>query len=205
MQFDYIDDTHKYLPDILYIVRQGILQKKNVLKKGNREGLNTQLLVETFNILGTTHIENKPWIGVQKEHERKNGSGREDIYFHLNDDNYTRVFYVEAKRLPKYRTKNDEEYITGDDSSNKISGGIQRYKSLVHGDSTLKYNGMIAFIENQSIDDWLSLINNKLLQKFPDDTQLLSNNFQNEYISTHKFDNSGFESFVMHHFWISLL
>lgn len=38
-------------------------------------------------------------IGVQKEHEREDGKGKEDIYFYLNDDKYTRIFYAEAKRL----------------------------------------------------------------------------------------------------------
>jgi len=205
MQFDYIDDTHKYLPDILCIIRQGIAQKQKSLKKGNREGLNTQLLVETFNIIGTKNITNKPWIGVQKEHERQKGKGREDIYFHLNDDNYTRVFYMEAKRLPKYKTKNEEEYITGDDSINISSGGIQRYKVSIHGDPNLKYNGMIAYIENKSIEDWILLLNSKLSQIYPEDTPLLSNTYENEYISTHKFENQNLGTFVMHHFWISLL
>ena len=204
MRFDNIEPSHKYLSDILSIIREGITQKKAKLSKNNREGLNTQLLVETFNIIGTTNPQLKSWIGVQKEHERKNSMGREDIYFHLNDDNHTRIFYIEAKRLPKYKTKREEEYIFGEGVNGKKSGGIQRYKNLSHGDSNIRYNGMIAFIENQTVDDWLLLINNKLRKRYPNDLELASNEYENEYVSVHKFEDHSEKSFTMHHFWINL-
>jgi hypothetical protein len=137
-----------------------------------------------------------------KEHERKNGSGKEDIYFHLNDDNHTRIFYMESKRLPKYRTKDKDEYVIGE--LKKQSGGIQRYKVLIHGTSKLKYNGMIAFVENQNVSDWVSLINDKLKKSYPNDSLLISNGFQNEFISTHNYENNSGEIFTMHHFWINL-
>ncbi|PZO25395.1 hypothetical protein [Flavobacterium lindanitolerans] len=204
MHFDNIETNHKYLSDILFIIREGIRQKKEKLHRNKREGLNTQLLAETFNIIGTTNKQVKTWIGVQKEHERNNGLGREDIYFHLNDDNHTRIFYMEAKRLPKYKTKNEEEYVFGTGVEGKKSGGIQRYKILVHGNLNSNYNGMVAYVETQTIDDWLLLVNNKLKDKYPTDTALTPINYDNEYTSLHKFENYEDKTFTMHHFWIDL-
>ena len=48
MHFDYIDCSHKYLEDILCIIRQGISRKQMTLTKGKREGLNSQSLVEAL-------------------------------------------------------------------------------------------------------------------------------------------------------------
>lgn len=204
MYFEHIDHSHKYLQDILCVIREGILRKRMVLCKNKREGLNTQILVETFNIIGTQNIISSTWIGVQKEHEQENGKGKEDIYFHLGDDNHTRVFYVEAKRLPKYKSKNDDEYVTGESTTSRPSGGIQRYKSLSHGSSNLRHNGMIAYVESKSVDNWLLAVNEKIENEYPEDSILSpSTNNLNEFISTHSYnDIEG--SFLMHHFWIDL-
>lgn len=97
MHFDHIDKSHKYLEDVLCIIRQGILKRQTALTKNKREGLTSQSSVDTFNVTGTTCIVSAIWIGVQKEHERKDNKGREDIYFYLNDDKCTRIFYVKSK------------------------------------------------------------------------------------------------------------
>jgi hypothetical protein len=202
MYFDHIDYSHKYLEDILCIIRQGILQKQSMLKKKKREGLNTQWLIEAFNIIGTSQ-NYKTWIGSQKEHEQEKSRNREDIYFHLNDDNHTRIFYVEAKRLPKYQSNNDEEYVTGKSSNGKPSGGIQRYKFAIHGNADLSHNGMIAYIENKTTEEWLQIVNDRISEEYPDDSCLISTPLENEYISTHLYRDQK-NSFIMHHFWINL-
>ncbi|MDD4116064.1 MAG: hypothetical protein PHG27_10815 [Massilibacteroides sp.] len=201
MHFDHIDYSHKYLEDILCIIRKGILQKQAVLNKNRREGLNSQPLVDSFNAIGTTYAVSKTWIGVQKEHEREDNKGREDIYFYLNDDNYTRIFFVEAKRLPKYDSTGEEEYVIGE--SSKPSGGIQRYKLGNHGDYSLRHNGIIAYVENKSIEEWILNINDKITSEYPNDSLLVPTNFENEYTSTHNYLNQEGE-FLMHHFWINL-
>jgi hypothetical protein len=203
MHFDHIDDSHKYLENILGIIRKGILQKPAVLNKSKREELNTQSLVETFNVIGTTGIVCVTWIGAQKEHEREDSSGKEDIYFYLNDDKHTRIFYVETKRLPKYQSKCKEEYVAGESSTGKPSGGIQRYKLGNHGDYSLRHNGMIAYVENKSIEEWISIVNNRITNEYPNDSLLVPSCFVNEYTSTHGYlKQEG--SFLMHHFWINL-
>lgn len=203
MHFDHIDYSHKYLEDILGIIRKGILQKQAVLNKNRREGLNSQSLVDAFNIIGTTCVVSTTWIGVQKEHERIDNKGKEDIYFYLNDDDYTRIFFVEAKRLPKYKSTYEEEYVIGKSSTGNPSGGIQRYKLEHHGTYKLRHNGIIAYIENKSPKEWYSLINKKITSEYPHDSLLLSTNFANEYTSTHHYHNQ-IGTFLMHHFWIDL-
>ncbi len=182
MNFDYIDYSHKYLENILCIIRQGILQKQVALNKGKREILNSQSLVEAFNIIGTTGLVCATWIGVQKEHEREDNKGKEDIYFHLNDDRYTRIFYVEAKRLPKHQSKSKEEYVIGISSTGNPSGGIQRYKLGNHGDCKLRHNGIIAYLESKSIEEWMLKINDKITKEYPNDSLLSSTSFANEAI-----------------------
>ena len=203
MHFDHIDHSHKYLEDILHIIRKGISQGQAALNKSRREELNSQSLVETFNIIGTTGVACTSWIGVQKEHEREDNSGKEDIYFHLNDDNHTRIFYAEAKRLPKHQSKCEEEYVTGVSSTGSPSGGIQRYKLGKHGDYRLRHNGIIAYVENKSIEEWISIVNNRITNEYPDDSLLVPIGFVNEYTSTHNYINQE-GSFRMHHFWINL-
>ena len=203
MRFDYIDYSHKYLENILCIIRQGILQKQVALNKSQRKVLNSQSLVEVFNVIGTTGLVCNTWIGVQKEHEREDNKGKEDIYFHLNDDTYTRIFYVEAKRLPKHQSKSEEEYVIGISSTGNPSGGIQRYKLGYHGEYKLRHNGMIAYVENRSIEEWMLIVNGKIAKEYPNDSLLTSTSLANEFISTHNYFNHG-DSFVMHHFWINM-
>ena len=203
MHFDNIDYSHKYFENVLSIIRQGILQKNWVLNKNKREVLNSQSLVEVFNVIGTTGMVCPTWIGVQKEHERKDNKGKEDIYFHLNDDGYTRIFYVEAKRLPKHQSKSEDEYIVGESSTGNPSGGVQRYKLGNHGDYNLRHNGIIAYVENKTINEWLRIINRKINEVYPGDSVMVSNSFANEYISSHNYINrKGY--FTMYHFWINL-
>ena len=203
MQFDHIDYYHKYLKSILSIIREGIRLRSDSLTKNKREGLNSQSLVEVFNNIGTRGIVCDTWIGAQKEHERENSKSREDIYFHLNDDNYTRIFYVEAKRLPKYKTESEDEYVFGLSSTGNQSGGIQRYKLAMHGNCNLRYNGMIAYVENKSVENWLSLINDKISKHYPNDSILTKVDFIYEYTSSHFYENTD-KMFTMYHFWIDL-
>ena len=51
MQFDYIDHSHKYIDDILYIIRLGLKQRSSVLNRKTREGINTQSLVDALMLL----------------------------------------------------------------------------------------------------------------------------------------------------------
>ena len=173
MQFDNLPSSRQvYLDLTLEIIRKGICVEINKLKRKYSEDIKNQILTERFNIIGTTN--EKSWIGAGKENKNKNIRNREDIYFYLNDDNKTRVFYLEGKRLPKAGTKNKEEYVIGISTTGKPSGGIERFKLGIHGNpAQMNSCGMIAYIENKSISEWIEIVNESIQKHFPNDTPLL--------------------------------
>jgi hypothetical protein len=204
MQFDNLP-PNPYLNYLLNTIRQGISQSLLKLNASDNEDLKNQMLADTFNTLGTTN--EKLWIGVGKENKTKGKQAREDIYFYLNDDNLTRVFYIEGKRLPKYNTQSEEEYVQGINNFGNPSGGIERFKKGIHGEPNRIFdNGLIAYIENNSIDYWLKTVNHNIIINYSQ-VEVLNKkeNSINEYISFHHYScksNSG--SFYLHHFWIDL-
>lgn len=203
MQFDHVPQA-PYLATVLDIIRKGIANKKGNLKLKDNEDIKNQKLSNAFNVIGTQN--EKLWIGASQEH-KSNKQSREDIYFYLNDGNYTRIFYIEGKRLPKSNTISQEEYVSGISTSGKPSGGIERYKLGIHGEpQRLECNGLIAYIENKTIDEWETIINNSIVSHYPGDLRLLHyKSFANEYTSTHRYSYNIIKNyFKMHHFWIDL-
>jgi len=204
MQFDHLP-SNPNLNIVLDIIREGICRCAHKLNISDNEDLKNQLLADTFNSLGT--INERLWIGVGKENKTKGKQSREDIYFYLNDDNHTRIHYVEGKRLPKSNTKFKEEYVVGDNSFGNPSGGIDRFKKGIHGDpdKILDY-GLIAYVENNSIEYWLNTVNNSITCNFGSNEVLCETaNTINEYTSLHQFDcKSECANFQMYHFWIDL-
>jgi hypothetical protein len=204
MKFDNIP-APPYLNLVLDIIRNGINLGAAKIKIRDNEGLKNQALAETFNYFGTT--DEKKWIGVSKENVSGGRQSREDIYFYLNDDNHTRIFYLEGKRLPKYQTQTGEEYVIGINNSGNPSGGIERFKAGIHGDpSRIFHNGLIAYVENNSIEYWNGKVNETIQQMYGINEVLIKKiGFSNEYSSTHLFDcESNSEKFCLHHFWVKL-
>ncbi|NOQ26801.1 MAG: hypothetical protein GQ564_15685 [Bacteroidales bacterium] len=204
MQFDNLP-SNPYLNIVFDIIRKGIISCVSKLNNSDNEDLKNQLLADTFNAIGT--VSEKLWVGVGKENKSKGKQTREDIYFYLNDDKFTRIFYVEGKRLPKYNTQSNEEYVIGTNNSGNSSGGIERFKKGIHGDSNRIFdNGLIAYIENNSIEYWLKTVNNSISHNFNSNEILKEKEiFNNEYISLHQFDYEDKSvSFYLHHFWINL-
>jgi len=204
MQFDNLP-ANPYLNIVFDIIRQGIAQSITKMTVSDNEDLKNQLLSDIFNILGTKN--EKLWIGVGKENKSKNKQTREDIYFYLNDNNLTRIFYVEGKRLPKYNTESDEEYVVGTNNFGNPSGGIQRFKQGIHGDPDRIFNyGMIAYVEDHTIDFWFKTVNHNIGFNYSlDEVLFKKENQPNEYISLHHFNcKSKKENFYLHHFWINL-
>ena len=204
MQFDNLP-VNPYLDIVLNIIRQGTAKIITKLNVSDNEDIKNQLLTDIFNVLGTAN--EKLWIGVGKENKTKGKQTREDIYFYLNDDNYTRVFYVEGKRLPKYKTNTDEEYVVGTNSFGNPSGGIQRFKKGAHGDSNRIFdNGLIAYVESNTVVYWLTMVNQCIIANYGIDEILKDKeNPIGEYISLHQYDcESRISNFHLHHFWIDL-
>lgn len=204
MKFDNLP-TSPYLNIVFSIIRNGIFKSSSRLKVSDNEDLKNQILVETFNYIGTTN--ESMWIGVGKENISEGKQAREDIYFHLNDENHTRIFFVEGKRLPKYRTKTKQEYVIGTNSFGNPSGGIERFKKGIHGDpNRISNNGLIAYIENESINHWAENINCSIRDNFNNDEVLImKDGLTNEFLSIHQFDCESISKyFNLHHFWIVL-
>jgi len=202
MKFDNITPNN-YLNEILLIIREGILLETPKMKISEKETKKNQALAEVFNIIGTSKPKNK--IGASQEHIGK-ASHREDIYFYLCNDNRTRLFYIEAKRLPKPKSTDQEDYIIGKSTSGNPCGGIERFKLGIHGHPLDKSNnGLIGYIENKSINEWETFINQKILSEYPDDTKLIKKSSPiNEYHSSHTYTCDVEGIFNLHHFLIDL-
>jgi hypothetical protein len=199
-------NQHNHINNILSIIRNGIQLQLLALieKRTQKEGIKNQDLADELNIIGTTLKNEKLWYGCQKENV-KASNHREDIFFYLKNSEHSRVFFIEAKRLPILDTIDHEEYIKGNDDDHP-SGGIERYKLGLHGDPEwMNEYGMIGYIENKSIEEWLEIINQKLTEVYPEDSTLVAKkDFENEYFSTHKSDKYKSGEFSFHHFWIDL-
>jgi len=205
MQFDNLP-SNPYLNIVSSIIREGIIQCIPKLNNSDNEDLKNQLLTETFNKIGT--VSEELWIGVSKENNSIGKQTREDIYFYLNDDRSTRVFYVEGKRLPKYNTQFNEEYVIGKNNSGNPSGGIERFRKGIHGEANrIIDNALIGYIENNSIEYWLRKVNESISLNFNSDEILNKKEKRNnEYISSHQFElENKLVNFRLHHFWINLI
>jgi hypothetical protein len=68
---------------------------------------------------------------------------------------YDPYLVIEGKRLPAPETARKQEYVTGHP---KISGGMQRFKLGLHG-KDLKTAAMVAYVQDNDLDAWLTTIN----------------------------------------------
>lgn len=205
MQFDKIDRNYQTqrLRDICEIIRKGIEIAQPRLKKDIKERNKNQILAEQFCIIGTA--DSQKWIGASQEYVGDDKHSNEDIYFYLNDDNHTPIFFVECKRLPQARTKDQDEYVCAKSTTGAPCGAIERYKLEQHGTKDIRYNGIIAYIENKTVGEWKNIINQKIENIYPEDSVLEEVNAgKHEFNSYHKYINSVDEDFLMHHFWIIL-
>jgi hypothetical protein len=129
---------------------------------------------------------------------------------------YTPIIVFECKRLPAPDIKREKEYVTGIDS-NKISGGIQRFKLGFHGN---KYDmaAMIGYVQDKPCSYWHGKINEWILElvKKPigdgclwKSGEILNAIAENKsvgsacYVSTHKRQKLK-DEIKIHHLWITM-
>lgn len=94
---------------------------------------------------------------IQKQKKGQNRKVDIGVFRHFSDPNP--FFTIEAKRLTTSIPKNRErEYVLGGDS-NKLSGGIERFKHNVHG-VNLDHSAIIGYVQNEDGKHWYSIINN---------------------------------------------
>lgn len=68
------------------------------------------------------------------------------ILAHTYSSIYKTITVIEAKRLPAPKKSREKEYLTGE----KFSGGIQRYKLMLHG-AKHEVAGMIGYVQRDSL------------------------------------------------------
>lgn len=73
---------------------------------------------------------------------------------------YTPFIVIEGKRLPAPGKSREREYVTGDP---KMSGGIQRFKSGLHGKEH-KTVILLAYLQQGSPSKWLEIVNSWIIE-----------------------------------------
>jgi hypothetical protein len=129
---------------------------------------------------------------------------------------YDPVIVIECKRLPAPSIDREKEYVTGT-SSDKITGGIQRFKLDYHG-AKHELAAMVGYIQDQG-KDWLKTINNwiKELSVKPigdgciwannETLDLLKSNTKTgiiECYSRHQRKNADSHEISIYHIWVSM-
>ena len=74
---------------------------------------------------------------------------------------YDPILVLECKRLPAPSKDREKEYVTGD--TEKLSGGIQRFKLGLHG-ADLDPAVMIGYVQKRSLRHWHHKINEWILE-----------------------------------------
>jgi hypothetical protein len=94
---------------------------------------------------------------VQFHHEEQQ-SGRRyvDISAARYPDIYDPFLVLEGKRLPAPERRREREYLF--DNSDKLGGGVQRFKLGLHG-ASLEMAAMVGYVQNGTLPSWLKKIN----------------------------------------------
>lgn len=93
---------------------------------------------------------------IQKQLKGQNRKVDIGVFKHYADQKP--FFTIEAKRLTtKIAKTREKEYVTGN-VSNKLSGGIERFKHNVHG-VDLNYSAIVGYIQNENSKHWFTKIN----------------------------------------------
>ena len=114
------------------------------------------------------------------------------------------IFTIEAKLLPTPKQRAEHEYVYGEKG-----GGIQRFRDGFHGvdnqDRPLSENGLIAYIQEQDFDYWLSKINQWILDsKWNQSEQLKKIYFEQIAKLFSKHPQGGTSEVTLHHFWVDV-
>lgn len=76
----------------------------------------------------------------------------------------SKLYTVEAKRLPTGKGKREQEYIYGFSTSDSPSGGIQRFKTGDHGYG-LPESALLSYVEENDFIYWHKTINSWIANK----------------------------------------
>ncbi len=126
----------------------------------NEKQLNQELeiiLNNTSSHLGLPYTFKGNYIDIYTQMSDKKREVDLAVIFNENKQNTKAFFVFEMKRLPAPPPSNrEQEYLIGD------LGGIERFKKELHGRS-LKFVGMIGYIQNHNFQYWFNQINKWIL------------------------------------------
>ena len=148
-----------YLPLFTNALKQNDITSENEVEK-----LLNQYLIDFFN--GHSH-NFSPYLQCKflfrKDDENKGTNYKPDIgvtIWNNQRQNFQiqSFFQIECKRLPTPNisgTRSEKEYVIGIAEN---TGGIERFKNKKHGEH-LEESSLFGFIQNGTISDWLTKIN----------------------------------------------
>lgn len=148
-----------YLPLFPNALKQNDINSENEVEK-----LLNQYLIDFFN--GHSHNFN-PYLQskflFRKDDENKGTNYKPDIgvtiWNNQRQNFQTQSFFqIECKRLPipnVSSSRSEKEYVIGIAEN---TGGIERFKNKKHGEH-LEESSLIGFIQNETINDWFTRIN----------------------------------------------
>lgn len=128
---------------------------------------------------------------------------------------YEPFFVIEGKRLPAPAKKREREYVTGEED--KITGGIQRFKTGDHG-SSFDVAAIIGYVQKNNFEYWLDTINEwiaDLSKNFKGDNISWGNDDMLESISSEKkvslmvsvnkrYPSKNNKTIKLYHLWVDL-
>jgi len=158
-----IDNLLKFIDTYLPLFPDAL--KQSNIDSGNEvEKLLNQYLIDFFN--GHSH-NFSPYLQCKflfrKDDENKGTNYKPDIGVTIWNNQIQNFktqsfFQIECKRLPipnVSSTRSEKEYTIG---ILENTGGIERFKNKKHGEH-LEESSIIGFIQNESINDWFTRIN----------------------------------------------
>lgn len=211
-----IDSVLKFINTYLPLFPNA-LKKNDITSISEVEKLLNQYLIDFFN--GHSH-NFSPYLQCKflfrKDDENKGTNYKPDIGVTIWNNQIQNFqpqsfFQIECKRLPipnPSNTRSEKEYVIGIAEN---TGGIERFKNKKHGEH-LEESSLIGFIQNESISDWFTRINewikievdNKSANWTNEDylVSVSNSTILNRYISfCHREDS---EAITIHHFFINI-
>lgn len=158
-----IDSVLKFIDTHLPLFPNA-LKQNDITSENEVEKLLNQYLIDFFN--GHSH-NFSPYLQCKflfrKDDENKGTNYKPDIGVtiwnnQLQNFQTQSFFQIECKRLPipnPSKTRSEKEYVIGIVEN---TGGIERFKNKKHGEH-LEESSLIGFVQNGTISDWHTKIN----------------------------------------------
>jgi hypothetical protein len=209
-------DNHSYPKNrLLYKTIESIKSTVDcflmALQNVNRENFNEDELTHIFVAQNDIQIRNLGLsirVGEQYRDLFHKTKGIPDVYYSFLEEGAINepLFIMEAKRLPTPGQGREKEYVIGRTQAGNPNGGIERFKLERHGKG-LNECGMLAYVENNSFDEWEQDINSWITsQAHPwseeEKLKIVFKEGHTAYLDSISIRETGI--LKLHHFWIDI-